>query len=192
MGRPAAAPKISRVLGSASNILEASLQLMSVLSDQNAVAVQVDCAAFLTRLHLHAQDALGVELTSLIDDPSGATVEALAHQAAMLLGVRTDRTWPSDDVTDRQSEGHARRTHAVAPLSLNPADRPMLSPWIPAVPVSIKLRLYCLPYAGGVSENVFARCDQRLKFSACRATSMKPIGCTWIFLACITRHLDPI
>ena len=29
--------------------------------------------------------------------------------------------------------------------------------WIAPCPVSVKLRLFCLPYAGGVSENVFAR-----------------------------------
>ena len=31
------------------------------------------------------------------------------------------------------------------------------SVWIGRSPISIKLRLFCLPYAGGVSENVFGR-----------------------------------
>ncbi len=35
--------------------------------------------------------------------------------------------------------------------------------WISPTPVSVKMRLFCLPYAGGVSENVFARCTQHLQ-----------------------------
>jgi len=31
------------------------------------------------------------------------------------------------------------------------------SPWISSAPITIKMRLFCLPYAGGVSENVFGR-----------------------------------
>jgi hypothetical protein len=31
------------------------------------------------------------------------------------------------------------------------------SPWIVSSPIVTRLRLFCLPYAGGVSENVFAR-----------------------------------
>ena len=31
--------------------------------------------------------------------------------------------------------------------------------WISPSPVTVKLRLFCLPYAGGVSENVYARCE---------------------------------
>jgi hypothetical protein len=34
--------------------------------------------------------------------------------------------------------------------------------WISPTPFSVKLRLFCLPYAGGVSENVFARCEKQL------------------------------
>lgn len=35
------------------------------------------------------------------------------------------------------------------------------SQWVAPTPVSVKLRLFCLPYAGGISENVFARYKER-------------------------------
>jgi hypothetical protein len=31
------------------------------------------------------------------------------------------------------------------------------STWISPAPISVKMRIFCLPYAGGVSGNVFAR-----------------------------------
>ena len=34
---------------------------------------------------------------------------------------------------------------------------PLQSQWISPAPVSVKMRLFCLPYAGGISENVFSR-----------------------------------
>ena len=40
---------------------------------------------------------------------------------------------------------HKRAAAAAGPL------------WVSPAPVSVKMRLFCLPYAGGVSENVFAR-----------------------------------
>ena len=35
---------------------------------------------------------------------------------------------------------------------------PTWARWVAPAPFTIKMRLFCLPYAGGVSENVFARC----------------------------------
>ena len=35
---------------------------------------------------------------------------------------------------------------------------PTWARWVAPAPFTVKMRLFCLPYAGGVSENVFARC----------------------------------
>ena len=78
------------------------------------------------------QERLGVELTTLIEDPSGATAAVLA------------------------AEAHAKMAAGNAGRQMQPAA--MQSTWISACPVTVKMRLFCLPYAGGVSENVFGRC----------------------------------
>jgi len=81
---------------------------------------------------LHAtQERLGLELTSLIEDPQSASVRMIA------------------------AEAHAIQASGPASGSVSPSEP--WSTWIAPSPVSVKLRLFCLPYAGGVSENVFAR-----------------------------------
>lgn len=79
------------------------------------------------------QERLGLELTSLVEDPSGVTVQQLAAEACARLQAGQEH--PA--VQSREAEG---------------------SKWIVPCPVNVKLRLFCLPYAGGVSENVFGRC----------------------------------
>ena len=79
------------------------------------------------------QERLGLELTSLIEDPQSASVRMIAAEAIAML-----------------SSGAAGGDRS--PLA------ELRSTWISPSPVSIKMRLFCLPYAGGVSENVFARC----------------------------------
>ena len=81
------------------------------------------------------QDRLGVALTVLIEDPEGATIQRLVAEAAQATSA---------------AGGSARSMAAAA------SGRGSL--WIAPCPVSVKLRLFCLPYAGGVSENVFVRC----------------------------------
>lgn len=49
--------------------------------------------------------------------------------------------------------GEARGTHDSALVSTEAVP----SIWVSRSPVTVKLRLFCLPYAGGVSENVFSR-----------------------------------
>ncbi len=83
-----------------------------------------------------AQDRLGLALTVLIEDPAGATVQRLVAEA-----LQATTAGPSGG-------GQGASAAAAARGSL----------WIAPCPVSVKLRLFCLPYAGGVSENVFARC----------------------------------
>lgn len=81
---------------------------------------------------LQMQDLLGIQWLALIEEPQRATLNQLLHDAASA---------PSKAVS-------------AAPL---PADRAASSQWIARSPVAVKLRLFCLPYAGGISENVFAR-----------------------------------
>ncbi len=76
------------------------------------------------------QDRLGVILTVLIEDPEGATITRLVAEAVSATGG---------------ADGAARSSGSRGSL------------WISPSPVTVKLRLFCLPYAGGVSENVFAR-----------------------------------
>jgi len=76
------------------------------------------------------QERLGVQLTLLLEDPEGATLSRRAAAAAAAAAAGGSAAAPPD----------AR------------------SLWIAPAPSSIRLRLFCLPYAGGVSENVFARC----------------------------------
>ena len=78
-----------------------------------------------------------MELTLLIEDPANASIASLAAEAAAKLA--------------------AGRTGAAAQSGASTADE-QRSLWISPCPVSVKMRLFCLPYAGGISENVFARC----------------------------------
>lgn len=80
------------------------------------------------------QDRFGVEVTGLENAPE-ASVESLAKEVSRLL-ERQGRQGTADSST------HFGRSYAE---------------WICRAPITIKMRLYCLPYAGGVSENVFGR-----------------------------------
>ena len=82
---------------------------------------------------LHVQDLLGVQSLALIEDPQRATLGQLMQDAAA-----------------------ARNKDPSSTLALPPQSNTS-SQWIARAPITIKLRLFCLPYAGGVSENVFAR-----------------------------------
>ena len=82
------------------------------------------------------QEWLGLELAVLAEDPAGASAAAIA------------------------AEAHARLSRQPAGIQQAPAAQPgaaQSTNWIAPAPASVKLRLFCLPYAGGVSENVFAR-----------------------------------
>lgn len=71
-------------------------------------------------------------MLSLIEDPMNATIARLAQEAYAKL------TLGGDD------------QHSIAQIEEK-------SIWISPAPISIKMRIFCLPYAGGVSSNVFAR-----------------------------------
>ena len=91
------------------------------------------------------QERLGLELACLAEDPAGATVAAVVREAQARLTSQPIRTQPA-----------AAAAHSLL------AGANILQPrrWVAPAPAGVKLRLFCLPYAGGVSENVFARYAQ--------------------------------
>ncbi len=80
------------------------------------------------------QEILSIEVSSLMEDPEAATVKGIARQAYSTLSI----------------PGTAAAESSVV-------EEPRVS-WVVPFPVSVKMRLFCLPYAGGISENVFAKC----------------------------------
>lgn len=77
----------------------------------------------------YVQEELGLEVASLMEDPQSTSVIAAEAFAKLASGVAGPR-----------------------------AAAEMRSVWISPAPVTVKLRLFCLPYAGGISENVYSRC----------------------------------
>ncbi len=68
---------------------------------------------------------------SLIDNPARATIELLSEEVHHTLIADTPTTI---------AQGNEQA-----------------SLWISPTPITIKMRIFCLPYAGGVSANVFSR-----------------------------------
>ena len=75
-----------------------------------------------------------MEIMGLIEDPQGMTVRRILLEADVGGGAVV-----------------ATSNAAAVPEATR---RPI---WISPAPVAVKMRLFCLPYAGGVSENVFGR-----------------------------------
>lgn len=75
---------------------------------------------------------LGIEVATLIEDPEAATIRQIAYEARTMLSATA-------------------RLAGAMPLSASAVS--VIVPF----PVAVKMRLFCLPYAGGVSENVFAK-----------------------------------
>ena len=73
---------------------------------------------------------MGVELTCLTEDPQNVSVHTIAAEAFA-----------------KRTAGKAGRTGHAETSSM----------WISPSPVSIKMRLFCLPHAGGVANDVFGR-----------------------------------
>jgi hypothetical protein len=76
---------------------------------------------------------LGIEVATLIEDPEATTIRQIASEARKMLSITA-------------------RPAAAAAASASAGS--LIVPF----PVGVKMRLFCLPYAGGVSENVFAKC----------------------------------
>jgi hypothetical protein len=91
------------------------------------------------------QEQLGVELTVLVEDPQAATLQQILAEAMYQLAQsETVANYPLADGLVQNKHPHIAPSHPL---------------WISPAPFSVKMRIFCLPYAGGVSENVFARCD---------------------------------
>ena len=93
-------------------------------------------AACYENLSCSLQDRLGIEITSLVEGAASATAELIAREAHALLSQRT--------------QGVAGAVQGASALQA-------AGSWVARAPIVVKLRLFCLPYAGGVSENVFGR-----------------------------------
>ena len=74
-----------------------------------------------------------MEMTALVENPEHASVRHIVEEAMAAAG--------SGSSAARAPAGQSR----------------IMSPWISPAPITVKLRLFCLPYAGGISENVYAR-----------------------------------
>lgn len=90
------------------------------------------------------QEITGLEVTSLIEDPEHASVRQIVSE---VLGSRAPGA-------NSDAAGTAAGSGAVAAQHV-------ASPWISPAPITVKMRLFCLPYAGGISENVYSRWRQR-------------------------------
>ena len=77
------------------------------------------------------QETFHITAMTLIENPESTTIEHLVLDI-IASSNELQNASPIDD-------GDAR------------------SMWIAPSPVSVKMRLFCFPYAGGISENVFAR-----------------------------------
>ncbi len=107
------------------------------------------------------QDQLGVDVAALVDDLQTTTVHRLVSAIEADMATARNRSesnlGPSGSVhiavyatpADSFSQpGHTQEWNINLPFG------PL---WIASGPISIKMRIFCLPYAGGVSENIYAR-----------------------------------
>ena len=108
------------------------------------------------------QDQLGVELMVLVEDPQTATIRRIVAEAVAQLAAAA----PVPAASTPHSQPFAIHINAHSGSSLPavmsgriPLGKAALAAlaWISPAPFAVKMRLFCLPYAGGVSENVFAR-----------------------------------
>ena len=102
----------------------------------------------------------------LVEDPQAATIRRIVEEAAAQLSAAarlaaTAGPAHSTAVHITAYAGASGAAGAAAAAAGAVARHEVLKQagpvWVSPAPVSIKMRLFCLPYAGGVSENVFAR-----------------------------------
>lgn len=133
------------------------LQALLPCDDGTGVVPTGRCSGHVHHAFNALQERLGVELVSLIEDPQGATVRRVAADAAaQLAAARSNRAPAVVHVAAYASvPGTAPVDGAVEQQQVVAAAQ--ASQWIAPAPTSVKMRIFCLPYAGGVSENVYAR-----------------------------------
>lgn len=83
-----------------------------------------------------------MEVATLVDNPEGATVQWIVAEVMAKAPPQA---------------GLAAVAGISALGSASVAAATEAARWVAPAPRSIRMRLFCLPYAGGVSENVFGR-----------------------------------
>ena len=130
-------------------ILELVQQYIPEVDPRRPLAEQgLDSLAAL-ELRQKIQAATGLELMTLIEDPQGASVAAIAQEVAATAAAAAPA-----QAMQRDEPGMAMQPRRVQTSAVQAVAGPL---WVSPAPVSVKMRIFCLPYAGGVSENVFAR-----------------------------------
>ena len=102
----------------------------------------------------------------LVEDPQGATISAIVAEAAAQLAAQAPaaRGQPTMVHVAAYAAGSedapAAGTAPDGQLALKPAAAAAKAAgplWVSPAPFTVKMRLFCLPYAAGISENVFAK-----------------------------------
>ena len=93
----------------------------------------------------------------LIEDPQTVTLQQIVAEAAGQLATTNSsaiRSKASPSSMFLSATSNALPKQAQLRLQREPA----ATSWVAPAPFSVKMRVFCLPYAGGVSENVYGRC----------------------------------
>ena len=105
------------------------------------------------------QEALGgVELALLAEDPQGATISSIVEEAFSKMTALRAASGSSSTALVPAGSSQASIAARAAEVVAGPL-------WISPTPVTIKMRIFCLPWAGGMSENLFARWSMMLPAS---------------------------
>ncbi len=102
------------------------------------------------------QDRLGVVLMVLVEDPQTVTFRQIVAEAASQLSTTKD----SMNIISASSRGNfLPRTldHQPKRAQIHVQTESAANSWIAPAPFGVKMRVFCLPYAGGVSENLYSR-----------------------------------
>ncbi len=105
------------------------------------------------------QEALGgVELALLAEDPQGATMSSIVEEAFSKVSALNAARGSASTALVLAGAGASQAAAQAAEIVAGPL-------WISPTPVTIKMRIFCLPWAGGMSENLFARWSMMLPAS---------------------------
>ena len=99
-----------------------------------------------------------MQLMVLVEDPQAATIRSIVAEATAQLAAHAPAATAA--ASGAPSGKPAAAVHVAAFAGPPAAEHAAVAAgplWVSPAPISIKMRLFCLPYAGGVSENVFAR-----------------------------------
>lgn len=95
----------------------------------------------------------------LIEDPQAATLGYIIAEVAAKAPAMARKPEPKAGSRAVHVEAYAS-PQGTSYISVQSAAALAGPQWISPAPVAVKMRLFCLPYAGGVSENVFGRYER--------------------------------